>query len=66
MTDTSGITRGKRALINQAIDMIERQDMSHWSDAHDRVVVLALREFRTVWCDEQERRAAPASDGGKQ
>lgn len=46
-----------RALITQAIDMISRQDLSHWSDAHDRVTLAALREYRETWCDAPEEPA---------
>lgn len=40
-----------RSVIDQAIDMISREDLSHWSDVHDRVTLAALREFRSNWRD---------------
>ena len=30
-------------VIRQAIQMIESQDLTHWSDAHDRVTLAALK-----------------------
>jgi hypothetical protein len=45
------MTMTSKSVIWQAIDMIERQDLGHWSDAHDRVTLAALREFQMNWHD---------------
>lgn len=34
-----------KTTVAQAIKMISDQDMCHWSDAHDRVTLAALREY---------------------
>jgi len=40
-----------KSLIAQAIDMMDRQDLTHWTDAHARVTLAALEDFRMLWRD---------------
>jgi hypothetical protein len=42
------------ALVGQAISMIEREDLSHWSSSHDRVTLDALMEARRALLIERE------------
>lgn len=55
----------RATLIAQAIAMISRQDLSHWSDDHDTVTPQALREYHSVWVDEApaDLADAPMSSG---
>jgi hypothetical protein len=41
-------------LVGQAISMIEREDLSKWSSAHDRVTIDALMEARRALLIERE------------
>lgn len=50
---TDEIERDLR-LVREAIDMIEREDLSHWSGAHDRVTLGALGEARRALLIERE------------
>ena len=43
----------KNRLIRSAIAQIEEQDLSKWSDDHDRVTLLALRDYLSVWGDRE-------------
>ena len=44
-------------VIRQAIQMIESQDLTHWSDAHDRVTLAALKSaLAAPLTDEQIER----------
>lgn len=47
------------AIKNQAIRMIEEQDLSGWSDAHDKVVLAALRAQPSGWIAVSERLPSP-------
>lgn len=55
-------------IVNEAIDMIEREDLSHWSTAHDRVTRDALQKERRALLIEREtgmrQQALPLSDCG--